>query len=779
MIALPSTCLRFGPGVIAWLGLLSMAPSASAGAAAPLWFDFGTEQSAVWAGCSRVTNTTMWRPPATAGWERSAGLSAAVRVHGAPVENRSRGTMDPPPIWTNPITEDCVQGATANSFRMPVGAGEYEVYVLCGTSDSAARSQFFDFDVDVGGSVQRVQIEGPYPFRPLRFRAKASGGSLAVNFRPRSKWVVNAILAWPAGDAAQAPPQIIAALEEWTFRMPPAEWAKWKEEPAPPDGPMPPISAADAARGFVVYARHYLDCIYPSTRPRAEELNPQLRIFAARGQYVTTSFTVLPLRDLPGATVITNALGPVRGPDVEVRHARFTRARPNYTVQHRWRWVPDVLARFSTLDLQAGQNARFWITIRVPDDAPAGMHESAVRFHTATGVADVPIRLRILPFTLRDDPAKIFAIYYRHPYDLMANAPDELSREYFRRKAELEHRDLAAHGTRNVTLSISSRAADAQGNFAFNWELLAAKLELWRKHRFVGPVVMGIPTATVYEKYMRERPGSHLRGVKIPPPEFAAEITAMVKAIESERARRGWPEFLYYPVDEPSTDAVAVQFMVTVLRACKAAGVRTYVTADPTREHFAPMRPVVDVWCTQPFAPDRDTVEADMKARPVEYWCYPNHVNGENDHTPVAGARMTYGFGFWRSGFRALIPWIYQASSGDPFNYLDAATSDFFNRSEPDGTPMPVAMWEAYREGYNDYRYVFTLEQLMVEARTSGRPAAEAAARHAEAERRFVWDAIRVQAKYKHDDLWSAEEFDVHRWIIARQILALEDALRR
>ncbi len=166
----------------------------------------------------------------------------------------------------------------------------------------------------------------------------------------------------------------------------------------------------------------------------------------------------------------------------------------------------------------------------------------------------------------------------------------------------------------------------------------------------------------------------------------------------------------------------------------------------------------------------------DTRARGVEYWCYPNHVNGENDHTPVAGARMTYGFGFWRSGFRTLIPWIYSASTGDPFNYLDGFAQDFFNRSEPDGTPMPVVLWEAYREGYDDYRYIFTLEQSIAEARARGGAAAIAAAA-AERELRAAWAAIRVQEKYKHDGLWSPAEFDVYRWIVARQILALQEAL--
>ncbi len=83
-------------------------------------------------------------------------------------------------------------------------------------------------------------------------------------------------------------------------------------------------------------------------------------------------------------------------------------------------------------------------------------------------------------------------------------------------------------------------------------------------------------------------------------------------------------------------------------------------------------------------------------------------------------------------------------------------------------------MWEAYREGYDDYRYIYTLEQLIAEAKTSGKPAAQEAAAKAEQELKSVWDAIRVQLKHKHDNLRSPTEFDVYRWIVARQILALQ-----
>ena len=765
-------------GTIVFLILaLGVLGSAAPALAADLLFDLGTPQSDVHPGFTRATAASVFAEGAAFGWRSKDGLRAYARAYTEAVESTTPNRMVPPPIWTSAVTEDSIVGSAANAFLIKAPAGEVDVVVVCGTSE-AFRNQFFDFTVRVAGAEQRVQFEGGYQFRFLRFKARAGGEPLAVEFLTQSKWACAAILAWPAADRTRVEKDVLAPLEESTLRMPPEPWAKWKPDVEPPTGPMPPLADEDRRRGFVVYTRPWPECVYPHDKPRPEDLRPTLRLFACPGEYEPANFIVLPQRDLAGARVTVSDIGPVKASDIDIRKVRYQLARPSYRVQNRYRVVPDILERFGGGDLKADENARFWLTLRVPDDAPPGQYAGQVEFTCAGGGrAVVPIVLRVLPIRLREDPEKIFGIYYRHPYDLLAGATDDVSRQHFRRRADLEHADMAAHGTRNVTLYLSSPAADAEGRFKFDWDLLAAKIDLWRKHDFRGPIVMHISTEAVYRKYMKESYGPHLRGVKDPPEAFAAEITAMVRVIDAERKSRGWPEFLYYPVDEPSTDPASVAFMVKVLRACKAAGVRTYITADPTHDQFDPLRPHVDVWCTQPFAPDRETVLADSRARGVEYWCYPNHVSGENDHTTVAGGRMTYGFGLWRSGFRTLIPWIYSASNGDPLNYLDGSSQDFFNRQEPDGTPMPVVLWESFREGYDDYRYIYTLERLIAEAKADPRTAAKAAAAAAELD--AVWKAIRVQPKYKDTGLWSPAEFDVYRWIVAQQILALQEAMGR
>jgi hypothetical protein len=73
---------------------------------------------------------------------------------------------------------------------------------------------------------------------------------------------------------------------------------------------------------------------------------------------------------------------------------------------------------------------------------------------------------------------------------------------------------------------------------------------------------------------------------------------------------------------------------------------------------------------------------------------------------------------------------------------------------------------------------IYTLEQLIAEARQSGSARAVAAAEQAERELQFAWDSIHLQPRYQYDDLWPAGDFNAYRWLIAEQIMAVQAAMK-
>jgi len=753
--------MRMGFRVAVLLALLALPLSAPAEV---LIFDMGSDVSALWPGAQRVT-------PADPGWV----LRETPTAHDAPGAGE--------PIWTNALTQDSLIGSKPAAYRFEAAAGPWSVYVVSGIGARWDRSvaQYWDFTVSVGAEQWQYQFaapgwDGPY-LRPEHTFSVQSQGEIEVSLAPRSKWCISGIVAWQPGDEAVAR-QLIAKIEQWA---PDDEIARWREDVRPPAGPAPALTAADHERGFYLWHRHWATPIYPWTNPTPDELDPTLRVFAAPGEYEPVTFTVRPLRDIGRAEIELEGLGPVPADRIEVRKVRYLRARPNYSdASGLYRVVPDILDRWLGGPLAGNENATFWLTIHVPEAAKPGLYRGRIRFSADDASVEIPVLLRIVGVQLEEDPGHTYGIYYDDPLPRASEAPDAPSREYWTRKSALEHADMAAHGTRNVTLDCWSEAADEQGKFRYleeSFARLETELGMAARFGFQPPYVLSISTDEIYQKHMKKRLESHLRGVEMPPDGFFPEVTALVRAIEAGRQRRGWPEFVYQPFDEPSSDPLVIQFMVRVMQAVKAAGVRTYTTASPEKPGYQPLKPYIDVWCTQTFLPDRDTVVADGRERGVEYWCYPNDISGENDHTPVAGARMTYGFGFWRSGFVRLIPWMYQHSSGDPSNYLDGRMMDFLVRSEPDGSPIPVALWEAYREGYDDMRYVYSLKQAIARAEASSSAAARQEATRAQKALDDIWNAVPVRPQYQYDSAWSAEEMDVYRWLIAERLERLTELL--
>jgi len=786
-----------------WITLAAVAaliPAAAIGAEARL-FDMGTAGSELRPGFTRITAKSVYSKEKGYGWKSAEGLQEHHKHYSREwTYNESRGREQPPPIYTNEITCDCIWSTKANTFLIDVPPGRYGVRLWCGRSAGSAR-EYHVFDVSIGGANEEarstLKIPGPYRFEMPHLTTKVREGQLAIELTPQTDWLVAGVVVVPLrfgfGQDAFGPPgemarehlELLSALDREIGFLPPEEAEKWKETEHVDDRPMPELSKTDRERGYALFARHWSEVIYPNTVPRPEELNPELETFATLGEYEPLTLTVLPL-DLDIATLSASELrsddAVIPAANVDIRRVQYMFVRPNYSTFYRYHVAPDVLEHCESVFLAKGCCQRFWITIKVPEDARPGVYTGKLTLDVKYGEpADVPIRLRVLPVRLKTNPEHIYGMYYRDPLSNVHESNTAEANDYFRRKAEWERQDMVAHGMNSHISHVSGLERDEQGNWTMDGEETERRIALDRKYGLADkPLVVSFPVGWWYSKLVEERgPGSHLRLVRADVPQsFFDEVTKMVEAIEREKKKYDWPEFLYYPIDEPSTREESVRFMVGVLKAIKRVpGVRTYVTADPSHDQFAPMWPYVDVWCCQPFVFGYEKIRELTGEKSIEFWCYPNHISGENDHTPVRGARMTWGFGFWKSGFRTLMPWIYQASIGDPWNYLDGTSMDFFNRSTPEGEPIPVTLWEAYREGIDDGRYIFTLEQLIAESEKRGGRAAQLAA-EANRELRLLWNSIEVREKYKYDDLWSGADFDAYRWMLASKILALQEILQ-
>ncbi|MBN1459496.1 MAG: DUF4091 domain-containing protein [Armatimonadetes bacterium] len=77
--------------------------------------------------------------------------------------------------------------------------------------------------------------------------------------------------------------------------------------------------------------------------------------------------------------------------------------RPVYEVE-RVGWWPDPLLPPAPVEVEAEQRQPFWVTVHVPESAPAGHYRGAVRVTAEHATVDVPVELTVWGFTLAPTP---------------------------------------------------------------------------------------------------------------------------------------------------------------------------------------------------------------------------------------------------------------------------------------------------------------------------------------------------------------------------------------
>jgi hypothetical protein len=522
-----------------------------------------------------------------------------------------------------------------------------------------------------------------------------------------------------------------------------------REIPYVETAPEPVLTEAEKQRGYLLFARPTVEPVYPNTRPGPDERLEALVAFAAAGQFQPVTLAIYPVRPLVNlkvrvSTLMSSSGGEIPADSVDVRLATYWNVGyPSYTTVNTYRRTPELLERVTVHSSPARECQRYWLTIHVPEGAKPGLYQGTVTLWDDgfDGALSIPVVLRVLGFRLIKDPAKHYSAYY---YVMNKSLYQGRSEEFIRKAADNDYRAMADFGLDMLpTLGLGCKDGReiVVGHAGEIQHMLRAGLR--------GPAP-ATADGVIDRVYRDTTPGgkvqSHWRVSPMPPPAFYDRITEMFRGFQRQRKAKGWPEFVCCPIDE--VDPSCKEFGVKVYAAVKAAGVRTYATKDPLDPDAAAYAPYLDIWCSQPYSVPFERIAAQKR---YEYWCYPNHNAGEikDRLTMCKGGRMTYGFGFWRSGYTTLIPWNWNWTCGpDPLDYLRGGCSGCGQRVDDDGAVIPAVYWSCFREGFDDARYVYTLQQAIAQRQDSLDPACQKAVRRARHVLHETWDAIRVQPKY-------------------------------
>ncbi len=594
--------------------------------------------------------------------------------------------------------------------------------------------------------------------------------------------VLPVILPSAQGQLQKVPKPELSNLPELRAREHTPAPADFKENIYRETREAPVPTAGERAAGFILYSRPITQAIHRSSIPAPEERVNHLKTFATLGEFEPLNLAVYALRDLQELRVVLAPLRNAGGAEIPSENldlrlvTEWPIGNPAYTSnrQKTYRMTPELLEKVTVAEAKAGESLRYWLKIKVPATAEPGLYQGSFLIFASPNDSAIalPFTLKVLDFTLLSDPNRGFTAYYTDSPQMFYETSDEKLAQFKRNEyqAMLDYGldQLPNFGVKTIP------GPDDSLDLDFSYP---ETIETMLSMGFKGPILVTNGFSPYYYKYVPGgKIGSHFSLTVIPEDEtvYQAFGTAVRRFREKYQAL-GWPEIVMGPIDEPSGEGTEV--VCKVLQAVQKAGLRSYLTKSPTAADASVYRQYdcLDIWCSQPYALPYEQISADQKC---EYWCYPNHNATEVRDTVVMqkGGRMTFGFGFWRSGYKTLIPWHWRwvTLRGKHFEYLfEKRPSGSGNRMDEEGNIIPAIYWECFREGKDDYRYLYTLQQTLLERRGSADAACQELLERSQKLLQDLWDGIEVQQKYLGYNVWHDQQFDFYRWKMANLISAL------
>jgi hypothetical protein len=574
-------------------------------------------------------------------------------------------------------------------------------------------------DLPADNTFDKYQV--PY-FAEKEYEVEVGDGQLNVEFEGED-WAccVSAIVVYPDSKAAEGRRFLDFVKARRRFHFDNAFKRVLPRPTGERDKSVPPTEAVtpqERERGFVAFSRDWMNDVNVNDRPLRDERVRELTGSAFAGEYAPLTVSVLPLRDLGHLSAsVTNLKGPgtpaipssaIDVGYVQYRITRVTQEGSVYTIAPRY-----ILPR-SSAPVPEGVTRTFWLTVKVPADAAAGLYKGEVRLAAEKGGSlSLPLQFTVRKGTL--DPVDIPVGPWGHTIDL----------PWYEDEAAAWNRDLAAKSLRKLReygfttatgLPVLTYNGFKDGAPQIDFSRGDAQMKLFKENGFRMPVVTYCAFHNFNTNY-RDEEAMQAAGFR----DNSQFVKAIFSAVQKHADAVGWLPVYWNIGDEPDGDDV----------------VRSAENAEAYRKAF-PKGP--------PFFTAASSFRGGDRNDPRFRLAKALHVADWNDHDKASvqllraargdwafyneGSRWTYGIYLYKAtkeyGMKFRVSWHWNNAAGDPYYALDCREDDYaWCGASPAGELIPAVHFERLREGLGDYRRMLTLARLAKE-RAGTRAAREA-----------------------------------------------------
>jgi hypothetical protein len=398
-------------------------------------------------------------------------------------------------------------------------------------------------------------------------------------------------------------------------------------------------------------------------------------------------------------------------------------------------------------NISIDETKQIWLTVHVPVTAEPGNYRGTVAFKPS-GKPEQTLRLNVNVYPIKlQESDRVQGMFWSEGTQMY---PEN-------RKKELV--DMAEHGIRAVVLGdVLPEFKTENGKLTLHFTQLDTLVQEMKKTGMVRYTPFRTSLLETRLKYLRKT-----GAVTMP---FEDAFAYATGEIYKHAQEKGWPEVLFYPVDEigNSTNRMdELKRLVPLIR--RTPGAKIYCTVNNYASGVN-CSDYIDYWCANIKMPKEQ--EQDVLTRGKVFMRYGTVFN----YNPRI-SRTVSGFGFWRIPAVAMYYWHYQFANGAPFNGTDTGSRDWMSSYPSPEGPINSIDFEAIREGIDDLNYIYTMQQLMEKAKKRGKGDI------AKAGAAILDEITSSDPSYSQYDLAGAPNEKYHEWRLrmAQEIIKLQAAL--
>ncbi|MBI2302011.1 MAG: hypothetical protein HYU66_24165 [Armatimonadetes bacterium] len=480
---------------------------------------------------------------------------------------------------------------------------------------------------------------------------------------------------------------------------------------SPAPHPFPALTTEEARRGYLLSSQPWMELIYPTYFPTRSELATALTCRLAPGEYEPVTLSVTALRPLTALRVELE--GDLQGPGKATWPAAAVQIG---VVRTMTRWLnngyplkagqsyerrPMFIVPGVPVYVPARETQRFWLTVHAGETLRPGTYRSRLRV-SAEGAEprSLPLVVEVLPLQL-PEPDVTYGMYYRQ----CCQYPEFRTEEFYRRSMA----DMRAHGCNSVSVYANIERRLPDGALAIDFDLTGPGRGIGENHLALNRQMALLQEAGLLH------PGHPL--LFLATGTSNGEFGNRDRTVATARQlglEKGWPELLWYVVDEPSAEQrELIQAQADVVH--RVPGARTTTAIGEPGE----LGRYYDVWILGDGLSAMADIVAQARAAGKEGWVYNCQWNGcqpRND-------RYFAGYFTWTTGLSGNWQWCYSEATGarltsegqvdfGDVTYYEDPHRNCYVLPGPEGN-LPTLGWEGRREGVDDYRYLQALRDAI------------------------------------------------------------------